>query len=64
MSNLKRIREAAGLSQNKLAKAAGVSPRMIPKYECGEQDINKANAITLFRMAEVLGVRIEDLLEL
>lgn len=64
MSNLKRIREAASLSQNKLAKAAGVSPRMIPKYESGEQDINKANAITIFKIAQVLNVRMEDLLEL
>lgn len=63
MSNLKRIRENAGLSQNQLAERSGVSPRMIPKYETGEKDINKAQAQTLKQMADVLGVKIEDLLE-
>ena len=64
MTNLKRIREKAGFSQAKLAEISGVSGRMIPKYETGEKDINKAQALTVFKLAEVLGVKVEDLLEL
>ena len=63
MTNLKRIREEAGISQAKLAEISGVSPRMIPKYETGEKDINKAQALTVFKLAEALGVKVEDLLE-
>lgn len=64
MTNLKRIREQAGLSQNELARSSGVSPRMIPKYETGEKDINKAQAYTVYLLAKELKVTVEDLLEL
>ena len=63
MSNLKRIREASGLSQIKLAEASGVSPRMIQYYEQGVKDINKAQGITLYKIAQVLNCKIEDLLD-
>lgn len=64
MSNLKKMREAAGLSQNKLAEISGVSPRMIPKYESGEKDINKAQAITVYKIAKVLKVNMEYIIEI
>ena len=64
MSNLKRIREAAGLSQSQLAKAATVNIKTIQGYEQGERDINKAQALTLYQIAKVLKVNIEDLLEI
>jgi len=63
MTNLKRIRETAGLSQSKLAEVSGVSARMIQHYEQGFKDINKAHAITVYRLAEALGCTVEDLLE-
>ena len=47
MSNLKKIREAVGLSQNKLAILSGVSNRMIQHYEQGVKDINKAQVGTV-----------------
>ena len=62
-SNLQRIRKASGMTQNKLAEASGASLRMIQLYEQRKQDINKAQAITLTRMAHVLGCAAEDLLE-
>ena len=64
MSNLKRIREAAGLSQSQLAKAAQVKTRNIQAYEQGESDINKAQALTLYHIAKALNISIEDLLEI
>jgi transcriptional regulator with XRE-family HTH domain len=64
MSNLKTIRQANNLSQSGLAKKAEVNLRMIQKYEIGEKDINKAQAITLYKIAQVLDCMIEDLLEI
>ena len=63
MTNLKRIRTEAGLSQTKLAEASGVSVRMIQHYEQGVKDINAAAAITVYRLAQALACTVEDLLE-
>ena len=62
-TNLKRIREAAGLSQSYLAVEAGVSLRSVQMYEQRNKDINKAQALTLAKIARVLGCDVEDLLE-
>jgi len=62
-TRLKRIRTAYGCSQSELAKMSGVSLRSIQMYEQRNKDINKASAITLYRMAKVLGCTIEDLIE-
>ena len=62
-TNLKRIRTASGMSQSKLSELSGVSGRMIPKYETGEKDINKAQAMTVYKLAQALGCTVEDLLE-
>lgn len=61
--NLKRLRQALGLSQNELAKLANVDLRSIQMYEQKINDINKAQADTLYRLSKVLGCDIEDLLE-
>lgn len=63
MSNLKRIREASGLSQAKLAEASGVNVRMIQYYEQGVKDINAAAALTVRKLARALDCSVEDLLE-
>ena len=63
MTNLKRIREAAGLSQSKLAEASGVNVRMIQYYEQGVKDINSAAAATVNKLAQALNCTVEDLLE-
>lgn len=64
MNRLKNIREAAGLSQAKLAEASGVNIRMIQYYEQGVKDINKAQAITVYKLASALGCSMEDLIEI
>lgn len=64
MTNLKRIREASGLSQTKLGEVSGVNFRMIQYYEQGVKDINAAAAVTVYRLAQALGCTVEDLLEI
>lgn len=64
MKNLKRIREARGLSRLKLVEASGVNIRMIQYYEQGVKDINAAAALTVYRLAQALDCKVEDLLEI
>ena len=62
-TNLKRIRKAAGLSQNELAVKSGVSIRNIQMYEQRNNDINKSQVDILLKLSKTLGCNIEDLLE-
>ena len=64
MKNLKRIRHDAGMSQSQLAQASGVALRMIQAYEQGSKDVNRAEGLRLYRIAQALSCTIEDLLEL
>jgi len=61
--SLERYREAAGLSQSQLADESGVSLRSIQMYEQRKKDVNKAQAMTLARIARVLSCDVESLLE-
>lgn len=56
--NLRRLRQAAGLSQNALAAASGISRRMIVSLESGKANISLSS---LDKLAAVLGV---DFIEL
>lgn len=62
-TRLKKIREASGLSQNELSKKSGVSLRSIQMYEQKNNDIDKAQGQTLYKLSVTLGCSIEDLLE-
>ncbi len=62
-AKLKSIRESRGLSQNELAKQSGVNVRTIRSYEQRDNEIDKAQAQTLYKLSRVLGCNIEDLLE-
>lgn len=64
VKKLKYIRESKGLSQSQLAKASGVNVRMIQNYEQGIRDINKAEALTVYKLAKSLDVEMSELLEL
>ena len=63
MSRLKTKRETKQLSQRKLAELSGVSFRMIQYYEQGVKDINKAHAMTVYKLSEALECDICDILE-
>lgn len=63
ITNLKKVRLARGLSQSELAKISNVELRSIQMYEQRRNDINKAQAETLYKLSRVLGCNIEDLLE-
>lgn len=62
-TKLKTIREHRGLSQTELAQLSGVNVRSIQMYEQRMNDIDKAQAHTLYKLARVLGCTVEDLLE-
>lgn len=63
MTNLKKYRERAGITQAELSLRTGVNLRTLQDYEQGSKPINKAAAITVYRIAKALGVNVEDLLE-
>lgn len=63
MSKLKAAREAYGISQSRLAQLSGVSIRTIQAYEAEARDLNLASGETLYRLASVLGLPIEALLD-
>lgn len=60
---LKKLRESRGLSQAELAKISGVSLRSIQMYEQRVNDIDKAQAQTIYKLSRVIGCSMEDLLE-
>lgn len=62
-SNLKRIRQRAGLSQNELSRMSKVPVRTIQQYEQGQKCINRAGAEYVISMAHVLCCEPMDLLE-
>ena len=58
--NIKRLREAKGLSQEKLARLADVANNTLIKMETGE---NKNPTLeTLKKVAQALGVSVDDLI--
>lgn len=63
MTNLKQIRKVVGFSQAKLAEVSGVNLRMIQHYEQGFKDINKAEVLTVYHLAQALNCTVEDLIE-
>lgn len=56
--NLRRLRQAAGLSQAALAEASGISRRMIVAVEGGDANISLSS---LDKLAAAMGVRFVDL---
>ena len=62
-SKLKVMRESRGLSQSELAKESGVKLRNIQMYEKRINNIDWAQAQTVYKLARVIGCIVEDLLE-
>lgn len=62
-TRLARLRKLRGLTQEELSRAAGVSLKSIQAYEQRVNDLGKATAETVLRIAWTLGCSVEDLLE-
>lgn len=62
-SHLHEIRKARGFTQQELSEASGVTLRMIQLYEQKQNDIGKAQAKVVIRLAKALGCEAEDLME-
>lgn len=60
MTRLQEKRLENGLSQSKLSKKADVNLRMLQKYEQGSADIDKANILTILKLAIALDCSISD----
>lgn len=61
MQILKRLRRCSQLTQEELAKMSGVSLRMIQAYEQNRQELSKAEAGAVLRLARVLHCTPEEL---
>ena len=64
MTNIQRIRKEKGISVTELSERSEVNIRMIRYYESGYKDINKAEALSVYKIANVLNCTVGDLLEL
>ena len=62
-TNLKLLRQKAGLSQRRLADLSGVPVRTIQQYEQRQKNINTAQAEYLVMLAKTLCCEPEDLME-
>ena len=63
ISRLQHQRKRCGYSQKELAERSGVNLRTLQQYELKAKDINKASVRTVRSLANVLGCRVEALLE-
>lgn len=59
---IRQMRTDAGLSQAQLAAAAGINLRQLQKIEAGEIKLPNITLATGKKLADALGVKIEDLL--
>ena len=62
-SRIRKYREENNLSQKQLAEVSGITLRSIQMYEQRNKDINKAKFETVHRLSQVLGCRMENLIE-
>jgi len=62
-SKLHTIRKARGFTQQQLSDASGVALRMVQLYEQKQNDLSKAQAGVVIRLAKALGCEVEDLID-
>ena len=63
-TTLKRVRASKGFTQRSLSEATGISLRTIQHWEQGNLDFSQASALTVYHVAQVLGVEMIDLLDI
>lgn len=64
MSKLKDTRISKGLSRQELSDKADVKLTAIRDYEQNHKPINKAQVMTVYKLAKALDVNTEELIEL
>lgn len=62
-SKIQAQRKLCGYSQKELAEKSGVNLRTLQQYELKSKNIGKASAQAVLSLANVLGCRVEDLME-
>lgn len=60
-NNIKKLREAKGLSQEKLARLADIANNTLIKMESGENQ--NPTLVTLKKVAKAFGVSVDDLIQ-
>ena len=60
---LKKLRQAAGLSQSQFAEKAEMSVRTLQHYEQGSKDFDHARIDTILKACLVLNCNLEDIIE-
>ena len=63
-TTLKRVRASKGFTQRSLSEATGISLRTIQHWEQGSKDFSQAAALTVYKVAQVLGVEMIELLDI
>ncbi len=59
---LQNARKTAGMSQSQLARAAGISVRVLQDYERGARDISGAKLATLLKLCNALHCELRDII--
>lgn len=59
---LQNARQTAGMSQSQLARAAGISVRVLQDYERGARDISGAKLATLLKLCNTLHCELRDII--
>lgn len=59
---LQNARQTAGMSQSQLARAAGISVRVLQDYERGARDIRGAKLATLLKLCNALHCELRDII--
>lgn len=62
LSNVQRLRKAAGITQQELADKTGINIRQIQKYEYGEYDTGKMMLRNAIALADALECDVRELL--
>ena len=60
---LKKLRQAAGLSQSQFTEKAEMSVRTLQHYEQGSKDFDHARIDTILRACLVLNCSLKDIIE-
>lgn len=60
---LKKMRQAAGLSQSQLAEKSNLNVRVLQHYEQGSKNFDNARIDKIFKVCLTLNCKFEDIIE-